>query len=335
MNNRKIIGILLICLALMSSSISCTSNGGTGEVSQQLREVVKGDFVVTISGSGSLEVTTERNLTFGSGGKVTKIYIREGDEVKKDDVLAELDTSVLELALNQAQVARDEASYNLSQLRDVIHASTDRIIIAEALLELAERSVTEAQKQLTEAIITAPFDGTVARVDAKEGDIVSSPAMALQPVIRLIDLASMELVAEVDEIDIAEVKTEQKAIIEVDALPALELEGRVTSISQLPSPQAGVVLYEVKISLDANEGLGLRVGMSATADIIISERKNVLLVSSRAVQQDSHGQTIVEVMVNEQIEERVVVTGISDGIQTEIVKGLSEGEIAVIRTRSS
>ena len=73
--------------------------------------------------------------------------------------------------------------------------------------------------------------------------------------------------------------------------------------------------------------------MSATADIVISERINVLLVPSRAITQDSQGNPIVKIMVGEQIQERPVVTGISDGFETEIAGGLSEGETVVIEIR--
>ena len=137
-----------------------------------------------------------------------------------------------------------------------------------------------------------------------------------------------------DEIDITEVKPGQRAIIEVDALPALPLEGKVSSISLLPTVEAGVIVYDVKIEFDVPEGIGLRAGMSATGDIVIAERSNVLLVPDRAIKQDSQGVTIVEVVVNDQIEERPVVTGISDGFQTEIIEGLEEGEVIERRATS-
>ena len=326
MRSWEIAGILLLCLVLVGSMACNPFAGDAEEVSQQ--SVVRGDLIVAVSGSGTIEVSNERELTFGSGGKIDKIYVDEGDNVSKGDVLAELDTSALELALTQAKVAHDEAEYNLNQLKDVLHASKDRVKIAEAQLEAAEQAVAEAQKQIDEATITAPFDGVVASVDADEGDSVSSTTTVVQ----LIDLNSIELRAEVDEIDIAEVKPGQKTIIEVDALPALQLEGKVKSISLLPEVESGgVVVYEVKIGFDVPPDSELKVGMSADADIILKERSNVLLVPDRAIKQDSQGNPVVEVMVNEKIEERPVVTGISDGYETEIVDGLEEGETVVVK----
>ena len=143
----------------------------------------------------------------------------------------------------------------------------------------------------------------------------------------------MELKAEVDEIDIAKVQAGQRTIIEVDALPDVQFEGTVTSISQLPTVQAGVVLYEIKIDFSILEDSRLRAGMSASADIIINERSNILLVPDRAIGKDSQGRPIVKVIVDGETEERLVVVGLSDGFETEIIDGLSEGE--VIQRKSS
>jgi RND family efflux transporter MFP subunit len=323
MKKWGIIGTVLLCLVL-TGSIACELSDG--EVNQQPVEVVRGDLTVTVSGSGYIGVTNEKQLAFGSGGKIEKLFVEEGDEVKKGEILATLDTSALELSLSQAQLARDEAEYNLKQLKDVLHSSQDRIKLAEEALRVAEEAVTEVQKQLDEAVITAPFDGVVAVLTVKEGDIVPPPTMAAQAIIHLIDLSSLELSAEVDEIDIPDVEPGQKAIIEVDALPDDLLDGGVVSISELPDIQTGLVVYPVKIKFDVPASSAVRAGMSATADIIIQEKNDVLLVPSRVVRQDEQGNTVVNVVIGKEIEERAVVTGISDGLQTEIISGLNEGE---------
>ena len=400
MGNWRIVVVLLLCLALVGST-ACSPFGGGDEqeASQQLVEVVRGDLTVSVSGSGSVEVANEARLAFGSGGKVDEICVKEGDRVSEGDVLAELDTSALELALAQSQVAQsqadaglaqaraaqtqvqatlaqaqatvaqakaalDEAEYNLDQLRrqhapyelqriaklqigatelqieaaesqveaarSQIEAAELQLEAAELQLEAAEQAVAEAEKQLDEATLIALFDGIVVSVDADEGDTVSTATT----IVHLIDLTSMELRAGVDEIDIPSVKPNQRVIIEVDALPDLRLEGRVTLVCPLPTVEAGLVIYDVTIGFDVPEAPEVKVGMSATADIIINERSNVLLVPDRAINHDSRGNPVVKVMVDEQIQERHVVIGISDGFQTEIVNGLSEGDTVVIELRA-
>ena len=368
MKHWKITAIILLCLALAGSVACIPFRGGVGEEADtsQLVEVVRGDLSVIVSGSGNIAVSDEANLTFGSSGKVDEIYVEEGDEVSYGEVLAELDTSALELALTEAELAVKQAElaikqaetgkvqaeadwkqadYNRrvlqrslaeSRLRKIaeteLEAATLRLEVADLQLEAAnsqlvaaEEAVDEAQKQLDEATLSAPFRGVVTSVDVIEGEAVS----ATTTIVHLIDIATMELTVALDEIDIPSVKPGQRTIIELDALPALNLEGRVSSIGPLPTVESGVVLYEVEIGFDVPWNSGLRFGMSATADIIISERTDVLLVPDRATHQDSQGNPIVYVMVDEQIEERSVVIGMSDGYQTEIVSGLEEGEIVV------
>ena len=394
MKDWRIILVLLLCLVLAGTA-ACAGEGGE-EVYWQPSEVVRGDLTVIVSASGNIGVSNEVKLTFGSGGKVDKLYVEEGDEVTEGDELARLDTGPLELALTQAQAALEQAEYNLEKTedpysRDDIRSARaavdaaedyldyaeemlalaeaepvpdaeeiwfwrrevaaalanlalaetqldamldapdkDEIEIMEMLVDVAEQALAEAQKQLDEATITAPFDGLVAIVYVKEGDIIPSPTMTI---IHLIDPTTMELNAEVDEIDVPDVELGQRAIIEVDALPDEQLEGVVTLIGSLPIVEAGLVLYEVKTGFDVPEGSGLKIGMSAIADIILEEQSNVLLVPHRAISQDSQGNPVVKVMVDEEIEERPVVTGISDGFDTEIVDGLSEGDVVVIETK--
>ncbi len=357
MRSWRVITVLLLCLGLVGST-ACIGGGEEEEAKQQEVEVVRGDLTVSVSGSGDIVVSDEVRLAFGTSGKVDKIYVEEGDEVSKGEVLAKLDTSALELALTQAQatlaqaqvsraqaqVALDEAEYNLEQLEKRLSSTHDRVKIAKSQLEAAEsqleateqqieaaeQSMAQAQKQLDEAAITASLNGIIAGVGVDEGDTVSATTI----IVHLIDLSSMELNVNVDEIDIPLIKLNQRAIIEVDALPALQLEGKVTFLSSLPTVEAGIVSYEVTIGLNVSEDSELKVGMSATADIIIDERSDVLLVPSGAISPDSSGNPMVKVMVNEQIQERAVTLGISDGYQTEIVSGLNEGETVVIESRA-
>jgi len=205
---------------------------------------------------------------------------------------------------------------------------------AQVALDNAGNDLDEAITDLEKAVILAPFDGAIADVDVKQGDKLSSTNYATTTIIEIIDPTIMELKAELDEIDIPGVELNQRAIIEIDALPALQLEGEVTYIYPVSTEESDVVLYEVTISFDVPLGSGLKSGMSATAEIVMDERSHVLLVPNRAIKQDSQGNPVVEVMVDEQIQERPVALGISDGYETEIVDGLREGEIVVIERRA-
>ena len=436
MKNWRIAVVLLLCLVL-TSFVACNPfAGGEPEATEEMVKVVRGDLTVTVSGSGNIEVSHESNLAFGIGGRVEKIYVKEGDKVSQGDVLARLKTDDLELAVTQAEVAVTQAGVAVTQAeiavtqaemglktaelelekaqdlyskldigtarmavteaesyldyaKGMLEQSTttrDRIVwtnevkvaddnlwaarvrlnamlsapdvkevvikrlqvasanqsitlsqqsleLAQQSLELAQQNLQHTQKQLNEATIIAPFTGLVAKVSAKEGDIIPPPSISATTIFHLIDPSAMELAVQVDEIDVIEVKTGQKAIIEVDALSPLTIEGKVKSISLLPTIVSGVTVYDVTLDFTVAEDTGLRDGMSATADIIVAERSHVLLVPDRALKKDSEGNPTVDVMVNGQTVERAVVVGVSDGLQTEIIDGLEEGEMVLERPK--
>lgn len=217
---------------------------------------------------------------------------------------------------------------------DSVAVAEMRVEAAELSLEQAQGELEQAEEELNNEIITAPWDGVVADVGAEVGDTFHSSTAAGTVIIHLIDPAVLELPVQVDEIDILKIKLNQRAVVSIDALPGVKLEGSVTAISPVPAATGGVVLYDVTIGLTALEGTDLKVGMSATADIAIGERSNVLLVLTRAIKQDGQGNSIVMVHAGGELQPRPVITGLSDGSRTEILDGLSEGEIVVIEMQA-
>jgi HlyD family secretion protein len=459
----RIAAVLLLCLVSIGS-ISCATTSGNG--AENTQQLIKGNITAAVSGNGYLEASRKLSLSFGSSGRIDKIYVKEGDEVSTGKVLAKLDGSALELsyiqaqvtltqseiALKQAEIARQTAEYNLKNTRDsegslelvllnaqinleqaqknldtgiealdyylitaqlnkakvwydhvqrqvteapsnkvddwllALDKAEESLKIAQAnydnalsgyntkdvnirkkqveaakmaldqaqenldklaedtaaqelqvqsaklsvenvrqSLELARRTLQEAQKQLDGAVITAPFDAIITSIIAEEGDTVTSGAQ----IIDLMDPASKELVVDVDETDVIEIKLGQRAIIEADALPGIILEGNVSYVSPVAKNSAGLMMYKIMIYLNLPEDSQLKVGMSASADIVIGEQVNALLVPNQAIKRDSQGNKMVRVKVGNQIQERQVATGISDISNTEILSGLSEGEIVV------
>lgn len=252
------------------------------------------------------------------------------------------EVAIAKLQLEAAQLAENQAQKNVAELvEDIviqelrIKAAEDSVEQARQSLELAKQSValarqslTQAQKNLTKATISAPFDGVITAVGAEVGDTVT-PALTIA---NIMDPGSMELIIELDEIDVPTVKIGQEVIISLDALPDSEFAGAVSAIFPVPKEVGGVVLYDIEVTLNVPAESGIRIGMSASADIILDQRTGVLLIPNRALDEDEAGNTIVYVVIDEEPQERPVTIGVSDGFDTEIISGLTEGEM-VIETR--
>jgi HlyD family secretion protein len=167
---------------------------------------------------------------------------------QKYDRLTQEDVRMKELQVEAAQKTLDKA-------QDVIYQATT--------------SVKVIQKQLDNAVITAPFDGLVVTLNAKQGDMVSAPGPTQKPIIYLIDPTAMEIVVAINELDIPRVKVGQTATVKINAFPDVKIEGKVTDISVLPNLQGGVVYYDTTVYFNVPAGMDIRAGMNATAEIIV------------------------------------------------------------------
>ena len=246
--------------------------------------------------------------------------------------IARLQLEAARMAEAQAQKDVDELAedielqeLSLASATEAVKQTQESIELAKQSVQLARQSLDQAQKNLDEATIIAPFDGSVASINASEGDTVTTAIT----IVHLVDPTSMALIIEVDEVDIPGVRLNQEAVISIDALPDTIFLGNVTSVYPVPNTVSGIVMYNVKINFNVSEDSDVKVGMSASADIIIDKRSDVLLLPNEAIKENSQGEHVVKVMIDKQLQERQVVTGLSDGSETEIISGLGEGEIVI------
>jgi RND family efflux transporter MFP subunit len=193
----------------------------------------------------------------------------------------------------------------------------------------AQLALDKANADLENATITAPFDGVVANVYAKQGDIIPSPLASPQIIMYLVDTTDIEVDINIDEMDVPSVQAGERAIINIDALPGTTLNGTVTSVATAPNAQAvatGATIYVAKVNFTIPQGLATKVGMNVRVDIVTNEHKNVLLLPNDAIKKDNQGKSYVEIMNNRQVITKPVVIGLSNSTQTEIVSGLNEGD---------
>jgi RND family efflux transporter MFP subunit len=233
--------------------------------------------------------------------------------------------------VEEAQVLLDLIEGNISKAEEKSLSRTFQLPWDVKLLELqsdiARANLESAKLNLEKAVITATFDGVVADITITEGKDVSTATLATS-VISLVDTSEIEMSGFIDELDIAMMELDQEVNILLDALPDEEVKGRVTFISLVGTARAGVVFYDTTITLEGPVA-EIRDGMTATAEVIIERRDDVLFIPNRAIRGTLENPTVL-VLVDEQVEEREITLGLTDGINTEVLSGLEEGEEVVL-----
>ncbi len=354
-----IVSVLCIGIAL---TVFFVIGASPDEVPPETATVIRADLLLTAPVRGNLEVEKKAYLSFGTTGTVKEVLVESGDTVKKDQVLARLDAPSLkagvEMAELQVELARIQmraAQSQFDRTRDGLEvpdglefpeeileflaglmgpdesAAKANLDMARLNWEMARLNLEMAKDSLEMAKIIAPHDGVIAEITISEGQALSPAAMAA-PAITVLGAGQMQMRGFIDELDIAMVEVGQNVTVTLDALPDQELQGKVSFVSPVGTVMFGVVSYETVITLE-DPAEELRDGMSANADIIIERRQDVLLIPNRAIR-GTRDEPVARVYIDEQVEERSVVLGLSDGIDTEVVSGLEEGEKVVLPGRA-
>lgn len=197
-------------------------------------------------------------------------------------------------------------------------------------LDALQNSITSAQIDLDSARLafaqtqlTVPFTSTVTDINVHEGELYGGGVVAV-----IADLSALEILADVDEIDVANVKVGQTVDVRLDAFPGEKFTGKLVRLYPSSTPQRGSTVYSALVDFDLH-GIFVRPGMGANLKIQTVEKKNVLLVPNRAVK-NVGTRKAVRVVAPGEPRDVIVETGVTDGIQTEIVSGINEGDVVQI-----
>jgi len=266
-----------------------------------------------------------------------KISFDEYQQVNRNWEIAQLDLEMAKLNVDKSVSDAENKLENAEETLEEILGGADPLEVAlkQSELDGATAALDDALEQLESAKdgypVVAPFDGVVAKVNVEPGDEVNANTV----VIELVDSSAFEVSAIVDEIDVAQLRLGQEATVTLDAIPDLELSGNVSSITAFAQSQYGVVSYPITISLATPDDVQLLDGMSATATIEIELASNALLVPSQAIIGGTVDRAMVRVMVDGQAQPRMVTLGATDGVWTEVVTGLEEGDVVIVEVATA
>ena len=238
----------------------------------------------------------------------------------------------LEVALREQQIALAEATLaqaeeDYAQLLEDQSSPPDatEVAVAEQKILSIENRLAISQADLESVAITAPISGYVTVLNVETGDSFESGTEILE----ILDPTIVEVDGIVDEIDVLLVQVGTAAEVNLDALPGLTIEGVVTEIAEESQNQQGVVSFPIRIRMEVPEGIEPRAGLSAVANIVLREERNVLLVPQQALY-GSFTQPVVRVMTDFGVSEQPVELGSSDDFWVAVKAGLSEGDQIVL-----
>ena len=298
----SIIGVVLIAL------VALVVMGSSKEtiITIQSERVEKRTITQIVSATGKIQPETQVKINAEVSGEITGLPVREGDRVKRGDLLVRIKPDAYQAQYERFQAAVSSSEANLlkaeaeykraSELYEKKLVSDADMDIAKATYQSAKAtfaqataSLKEARETLAKTTIYSPMDGVISQLLRELGERVSGSTFTQgTEIMTVADLSQMEARVDVGENDVVMVTVGDTARIEVDAYPDKKIIGLVSQIANTAKStglgsQDQVINFEVRIRLQAQEGVQLRPGMSMTADIETETRKNVFAVPIQSV----------------------------------------------------
>src|SRR6266496_1151993 len=307
--------LIIVGLLVVSAVVrQCRSGGAT---SYQTATITRGPITQAVTATGTLNPVVNVQVGSQVSGNIAKLFVDFNSRVKAGQVVAQIDPVLFQATVTQAegdlanaQAALELAKLNATRTQELFakktssQADVDQAIAnlhqAEANVKIKQGALDKAKADLDHCTITSPIDGVVISRSVDVGQTVAASLQA--PVIFAIanDLTKMQIDSNVAEADVGVVKIDQNVDFTVDAFPMQTFHGKVVQVRNAPITVQNVVTYDTVIGV-RNPDLKLKPGMTANVSITVAHKDDVLQIK----------------------------TGISDGIMTEVLDGLKEGDRVV------
>lgn len=333
-----ILNIIFLSLLVLGWFFIIKPNSQKNKIAKEnIATVERKNLKKTISASGKVKAEKEVTLKFQTSGYLTWVGVKEGDPVKAWQAVAQLDTRELERRLLKGLRDYSKERWDFEEDKEVTYK--DKIITdtAKRILEKNQFDLDKAVADVEIADIALQFstlissiDGIVTALDTPFAGVNITPATAS---IVVSDPNSVYFQADVDETDIGSIKNEQKVLIALDAYPDEEISGSIYFIGfSSTTTSGGGNAYSIKIKMPENINLKFKLGMNGDAEIILAEKKSVLVVPTSVLRKEK-GKYYVTTLVNDTQVKKYVQTGLETDDEVEIKDGLQEGDKILLDTK--
>lgn len=340
MKKKKLLiaaGAIIIIALIFILNISQRDAGEKVDVAV----VKRGSVTSIVTASGELKAGAQVNISAETIARVRRVHFDEGETVKKGDLLIELDDV-------QADATRKLALANLEQStqdRQRAQALLEKNLISQESFERIDLSYKTAKASYEQAMdayrktrIYAPISGKVMKVNVEVGETAVMGALNYGGTVMMTiaDMSRMIAVVKIDETDVPDVKTGKRARVYADALPDSVYDGEVIKVGLMPVKSqlttVDVTDFEVEVELREFSPL-LRPGMSVKAEIITSEKTDVLTIPIQASGKRPIGEQLVPtvfIVADGKARLTEITAGVSSDTETEIISGVAEGDTVII-----
>jgi HlyD family secretion protein len=300
--------------------------------------------------TGSIVPRKEIEIKPQVSGVVGKIYVQPGDKVKEGDLLAKVkiipdlvNLNKAESRLNMAKIKLEDAKKSCDRRQKLFKkgiiaesefqeyemaydSAKEELIAAETNLQLVKEGIAKTMGNTTNTLIRSTIDGMVLDVPVEEGNFVieTNNFNDGTTIASVADMGEMIFEGKVDESEVGKIKTGMDLILTVGAIENETFGALLEYISPKGVEEKGAIQFEIKANVKLKRSHFLRAGYSANADIVLDRRDNILAISESLLQFED-GKPFVEVQTAPQhFEKRVVQLGLSDGINIEVLSGLTQ-----------
>ncbi len=328
-----------------------------------MEKVKSGPFRDTINASGLLIPRKKVSIMSDVMGKIVELPVKEGDMVKKGQMLVRIDDRDL-----KSEVQRQEAGVRMAQIQvqnqkvsvetakrefkrkkhlfekqlistETFEQAKSNLQSAKLMLEQYKESVTQSRailrkskELLSKTVIRSPMDGKITALNKELGEQVIQGTVNVpgSVIMEVSDMSAIDLEVEVNEIEAARIRTDMAATLKLDALGDRKFMGKISEIGQSAYRPQGrdVSVFKIKIALTEVDP-AMKPGMNGEAEITVQEKKNAIFIPIQAVRTSDNGDKFCFVMEKGKAVKKAVKTGLSNDANIEITTGLTEKETVI------
>ncbi|WPC39531.1 efflux RND transporter periplasmic adaptor subunit [Clostridium sp. JS66] len=326
--NKKKLGIIsVVLIIIVIIGISSYSKAQKSQIkSVSISKVIKKNIAQSTVVSGTIQPNYRNEITLGNTQKVSKVLVTEGQDVKKDDVLVQMDSSDYKNELNKVQADLSNAQSTMTQVPGGQAKNGSGSISTSSI----RAQIDSLNEKIAQCDIKSGVDGKVVKVDAKEGQVPQTGDKIIVD-----DNSKYKVSIDMSQYDAMKVSKGQKAIVKIKGNDKMKYIGSVTDVGQIAQTKMDdknaqqEAKVNVIVTLDgAGTGDSIKSGYKADVEVVFNEKQNAIVMGVDSIKQDKATKRKYVYIVNSEnkVSKKYIRTGIETDDAVEIISGLAQGE---------